>query len=92
MAIRADEDWTWEIYKLAGNLGGKGIPDEDYFTDEGGPGPLILLNGFREIAAEVEKDMRVYVSRARKLGHSWDEIGQALGISRQAAHKRFARP
>jgi hypothetical protein len=31
-----------------------------------------------------------YVDRARHRGYSWTEISGALGVSRQAAHKRFA--
>ena len=30
------------------------------------------------------------VTAAREQGHTWDEIGQALGVSRQAAWGRFA--
>jgi hypothetical protein len=29
--------------------------------------------------------------RAAALGHSWAEIGEALGVSRQAAHRKFAK-
>lgn len=29
------------------------------------------------------------VEQARLLGATWDEIGAALGMTRQAAHKRF---
>ena len=89
--MRTEDDWTFELHRFECRLGGEGVPDEDYFVDEGGPGPLFILKGCARIAAEVEQDMQVYVSRARKLGHSWDEIGTALGISRQAAHKRFSR-
>jgi hypothetical protein len=31
------------------------------------------------------------ISEAKHKGLSWAEVGEALGISRQAAHKRFAR-
>ncbi|HEX7132299.1 MAG TPA: Clp protease N-terminal domain-containing protein [Iamia sp.] len=30
-----------------------------------------------------------FVDRCRQAGHSWAEISDALGVSRQAAHKRF---
>jgi len=33
-----------------------------------------------------------YVDRARRAGHSWTEISTVLGVSKQAAHKRFAVP
>ncbi|HEV7720900.1 MAG TPA: Clp protease N-terminal domain-containing protein [Iamia sp.] len=32
-----------------------------------------------------------FVDRCRQAGHSWAEISDALGVSRQAAHKRFSR-
>jgi hypothetical protein len=30
------------------------------------------------------------VQRARKVGHSWTEIGDALGVTKQTAWQRFA--
>jgi hypothetical protein len=33
-----------------------------------------------------------FVDRARAAGHSWVEISNVLGVSKQAAHKRFAAP
>lgn len=32
-----------------------------------------------------------YVDRARRSGYSWTDISSTLGVSKQAAHKRFAR-
>lgn len=88
---KTETDWTYRLYELANEVGGEGVADADYFIDEGGPGPLFTLAGYRAVADEVESSVRAYVVRARKIGHSWDEIGEALGISRQAAHKRFSR-
>jgi hypothetical protein len=31
-----------------------------------------------------------FVDRCRRNGHSWTEISGALGVSKQAAHKRFS--
>jgi hypothetical protein len=51
---------------------------------------------FREIVAAneavgaAEGALRVAVDNARKSGLSWSTIGAALGISKQAAHERFA--
>lgn len=46
-------------------------------------------------AAEVEKlgsaALQRAVTAARDSGGSWEDIGQALGTSRQAAHQRFAK-
>jgi hypothetical protein len=33
-----------------------------------------------------------FVDRCRRSGHSWTEISGALGVSKQAAHKRFSFP
>src|ERR1700728_697384 len=31
-----------------------------------------------------------FVDRCRRSGHSWSEISQALGVTKQAVHKRWA--
>jgi len=41
----------------------------------------------RRLAATLE---RATVDRALELGWTWAEIGQALGMSAQAAHKRLS--
>jgi hypothetical protein len=33
-----------------------------------------------------------FVDRCRRQGHSWSEISAALGVTKQAAHKRFSFP
>lgn len=47
------------------------------------------------IAAKAERQteelLRSAVAAARSAGHSWEAIGARLGISRQAAQKRFGR-
>lgn len=46
-----------------------------------------------EAAAELERQaaghLAAVVDIARILGTSWEDVGQALGVSRQAATKRF---
>src|SRR5690606_22681013 len=48
------------------------------------------------IAARAERQteelLRSSVAAARSAGQSWEAIGARLGISRQAAQKRFGRP
>jgi hypothetical protein len=46
----------------------------------------------RGAASAVEEGMRAVVQRAREAGHTWEEIGQVLGTTRQAAFQRFGRP
>jgi hypothetical protein len=46
-------------------------------------------------AAQVERTAATGANRAvaaaRRAGASWSEVGTAFGISKQAAHQRFAR-
>lgn len=53
------------------------------------------LDGVRAAAAQVEfaeAALGESVLRARAAGHTWQEVGDVLGVSRQAAFKRFGRP
>jgi hypothetical protein len=50
--------------------------------------------GLRAVAALrqlVERLEALQVDNARRQGWSWEEIGHALGVSRQAAHKKHGR-
>lgn len=44
------------------------------------------------IQAAAEKVMRAVVGQARQDGATWQAIGDALGVSRQAAFQRYGRP
>jgi len=39
-----------------------------------------------------DRDLRTTVTDAKRAGLSWDHIGNALGVTRQAAHRRFHTP
>jgi hypothetical protein len=41
---------------------------------------------------EAESRLRTSVEAARESGHTWAEIGDVLGTTRQAAFQRFGRP
>ena len=50
--------------------------------------------GLRAVAALrqlVERLEALRVASARRYGWSWEEIGQALGVSKQAVHKKHRR-
>ncbi|WKR23223.1 hypothetical protein AIF0345_3202 [Actinomyces israelii] len=53
--------------------------------------------GFRRIIAarkrlaEAERELHDAVAAAKDAGDSWTVIGAALGVSRQAAQRRFGR-
>ncbi len=54
--------------------------------------PLDAVAVIRSFARIVEDGMRAAVQRARQAGHTWAEIGELLGTTRQAAFQRFGRP
>lgn len=59
--------------------------DGDWRSD-----PLKLMAGIREGSRSLDRWQRKAVKAARKQGRTWDEIGAACGISRQAAWERFS--
>jgi hypothetical protein len=56
--------------------------------------PLDLLATASSTVAQLEEVgdavLGHFVDRCRRNGHSWTEISGALGVSKQAAHKRFS--
>lgn len=57
----------------------------------GGGEPIAELRALREEQRRLERSISELVRRARVQGYSWQAIGGALEISKQAAHKRFGR-
>ena len=53
--------------------------------------PLDLVGETPLLEAAVDEIVTERVEAARDQGLSWEAIAQSLGISRQAAHKRFGR-
>ncbi len=62
--------------------------------DAAGAGPLDLLATASSTVAQLEEVgdaiLGHFVDRCRRNGHSWTEISGALGVTKQAAHKRFS--
>lgn len=56
------------------------------------PDPLVAVVSARRLARAVDDALRAAVDRARNAGRTWQEIGDLLGTSRQAAFQRFGRP
>jgi uncharacterized protein with PIN domain len=54
--------------------------------------PLEAVAVIRSLSRAVEEGMREAVQLARQAGHTWAEIGELLGTTRQAAFQRFGRP
>jgi hypothetical protein len=51
--------------------------------------PLDALRECRGVATALEKSLWQTVHKARDAGHSWADIGAALGITKQTAWQRF---
>jgi hypothetical protein len=52
--------------------------------------PLRALSALADARAALEAETMIQVRRARHHGCSWEIIAAALGVSRQAAHKKYA--
>ena len=51
------------------------------------------LDGLRDaccLSTALDKLTRESVQRAREAGHSWAEIGRALGVTKQTAWERYS--
>ncbi|SDS41686.1 hypothetical protein [Jiangella sp. DSM 45060] len=55
------------------------------------PDPRVGLRAVAALRRLVERLEALQVQSARRQGWSWEEIGAALGVSRQAVHKKHTR-
>ncbi len=59
---------------------------------DGGYTPLSAVRTAAEVQARAGELVAAAVQRARLAGDTWQQVGDALGISRQAAFQRFGKP
>jgi hypothetical protein len=64
---------------------------DDHLEDAIAADPLEALTLIGAVQRDVEGHQR-HAVRAAVQEHSWTEIGAALGVSKQAAHQKFAKP
>ncbi|MER7798320.1 AsnC family protein [Microbacterium sp. NPDC096154] len=53
--------------------------------------PIAQLFRIAEQRRALSREEEAQVRRARMRGYSWEAIATALGITKQAAHKKFGR-
>lgn len=57
-----------------------------------GRDPLRALYWASQFRAYIEEELSEVVAEARESGATWTQIGDALGVSHQAAMKRYKQP
>jgi len=60
----------------------------DAATDAASRDPLVGLRAVAALRRLVDRLEALQVDNARRRGWSWEEIGAALGVSKQAVHKK----
>ncbi len=53
--------------------------------------PAVGLRAVAALRQLTERLEALHVARARRSGWTWQAIGEALGVSRQAVHKKHGR-
>ncbi|WP_426184391.1 AsnC family protein [Microbacterium sp. TWP3-1-2b2] len=53
--------------------------------------PLSELHRLTELRRDLSRVEEAQVRRARNAGYSWQAIASALGVTKQAAHRKYGR-
>jgi hypothetical protein len=52
---------------------------------------LQVIAAFATERADLEREITAAIKEARQAQHSWSEIGAMLGVSKQAAQRKYAK-
>lgn len=52
--------------------------------------PAVGLRGVKALRDLADRLEALHVANARRLGWTWQQIGEALDVSRQAVHMKYA--
>jgi DNA invertase Pin-like site-specific DNA recombinase len=63
----------------------------DLAAQSGSDDPIEALRAIERLRRELDRVEAVAVRRARNANASWQLIALALGVSRQAVHKKYGR-
>ena len=53
--------------------------------------PAQGLRAVRSLRALADRLEELHVEHARRLGWSWQQLAEALGVSKQAVHKKYGK-
>ena len=67
------------------------IMTETTIADAAGDDPAEGMRAVRALRDLADRLEVLQVDRARSLGWSWQEIADALGVTKQAVHKKYGR-
>ncbi|HWU45135.1 MAG TPA: hypothetical protein VN133_00070 [Humibacter sp.] len=59
--------------------------------DAGSDDPIVALRAIAKLHRELDRIEAVAVRRARNANATWQLIAIALGVSKQAVHKKYGR-
>lgn len=71
-------------------LADESVPDFGSWNEQSDDDMLASLTRIQAVVSQVDAGVHDYVALLRDRGISWTRIGQALGVSRQAAWERFS--
>ncbi|MFN8155952.1 MAG: helix-turn-helix domain-containing protein [Candidatus Nanopelagicales bacterium] len=63
---------------------------QDLQEQAASPDPAVGLRAAAALRRLAEQLEATQVARARRAGWSWQDVATALGVSRQAVHKRYS--
>jgi DNA-directed RNA polymerase specialized sigma24 family protein len=63
---------------------------KDLAVQVGSDDPEAGLRAVAALRSLLERIERIHVANARERAYSWQEIADALGVSKQAVHKKYA--
>jgi Protein of unknown function (DUF3887) len=72
--------------------GAAGSQESSTGASSSGPAGLEGVRIASQMSATAGSALRLSVERAREAGRTWQELGDVLGVSRQAAFQRFGHP
>ena len=81
------------LTSLSGQLAGQSsLLAERVSNPPASPSYLDLIRSAKSTAELAEQVLKLCVQQSRDAGHTWQEIGDLLGVTRQAAFQRFGKP